>query len=257
MLQKQLLKQENSDGVKVSDSMNNQPRLPILAEKPEKQAGNDSGQGLETSDKVESVDSPSPLATIPRSVAVQKLDNSTPSTSGAICESEDHSVHTQEATPHKPEIEIEHEELTYYLKCSPNPAETNPCKVKALSTDSVSAVTLDSSKPENALVHVEIVEDAGLTKTNDEGNKGSDSTNNQPRLPISSGKAHEQSSSYCGLCLEPKANSKVETLESDSAPPTISSVTTHEEDKAAPSVLGANSEPEIILKTQEETDAKL
>ncbi|GER25081.1 acyl-CoA N-acyltransferase [Striga asiatica] len=209
LLQKQLLKQENSDGVKVSDSMNNQPRLPILVEKPEKQANNDS-------------------------------------------------VHTQEATPHKPEIEIEHEELTDYLKCSPIPAETNPCQVKAPSTDSVSAVTLDSSKPENALVHVEIVEDAGLTKTKDKGNKGSDSTNNQPRLPISSGKEDKQASSDCGPCLEPKANSKVETVDSGSASPTISSMTTREEDKAAPSsVLGANSEPEIILKTQEETYVKL
>ncbi|KAI3459388.1 hypothetical protein Pfo_016051 [Paulownia fortunei] len=133
MLQKQLVKQENSDGVKVSESTNTQPQLPILVEKSDigssleqnGQASSDSGRCLEskTNDEVDALDSGSPAPAIP-SNAICESDNTAASASDAICES-DISLASQGTTAVMPEVENKRKESSTNLKCSPTPTESN------------------------------------------------------------------------------------------------------------------------------------
>ncbi|KAK6146069.1 hypothetical protein DH2020_019938 [Rehmannia glutinosa] len=191
MLQKQLLKQENPDGIKVSESTNNEPQLPVLVEKSDKQANSDSGLCLESkaNDETDAMESESPAQATP-SRAICESDNTAASISGAI---------SQKTTAVKPEVENKQKKSSDNLKCSPIPAESNnssdveqqsldrpvldnACEIQAPSLESIhdssvetpnaaeatriqSAVTLESSE----FANVEVNEGAGPPKTVDNG----------------------------------------------------------------------------------------
>ncbi|KAI3469572.1 hypothetical protein Pfo_026235 [Paulownia fortunei] len=128
MLQKQLVKQELSDGMKVSESIKNQPRLPVLVEKSdndssmehEKQMSNDSGvcHDTKTNDKVNDLDSGSPAPAHPSN------DNSAANASDSVCGS-DMLLASKGTAVVKSEVENKQKEPSASLKCPPTPGESN------------------------------------------------------------------------------------------------------------------------------------
>ncbi|KAL0434196.1 UNVERIFIED_CONTAM: Increased DNA methylation 1 [Sesamum latifolium] len=156
MLQKQLVKAENSDGVKISDSTKNQPQSPISVKKSDsdssseqnRQASNNSGRCDEskTNDEVGVLSSGSPAPATPSN------DTTTASPSDATGEAD--ALLASQGAVVKPEVENERKESSANLKCSPTPAESNngtekehqlldpPAKDKA---DSSAEATLDNT----------------------------------------------------------------------------------------------------------------
>ncbi|KAK4434025.1 Increased DNA methylation 1 [Sesamum alatum] len=127
MLQKQLVKPENSDGVKISDSTKNQPQSPVSVKKSHsgssseqtRQASNDSGRHDESkaNDEVGALCSGSPAHATPSN------DTTTASPSDATGEAD--ALLASQGAAVMPEVENEQKESSANLKCSPTPAESN------------------------------------------------------------------------------------------------------------------------------------
>ncbi|KAL8486404.1 hypothetical protein ACS0TY_023190 [Phlomoides rotata] len=135
MLQKKLVKHENSDGAKVSGSTKNQRRLPVPVKKSEvnssleqnRQASSDSEgcpeQNRQASKiEVDALDLGSPVVTAP-SDSVHEANNAVPSASDAVSESD---IVDKGSTAFEPEMGKTQKESSDRLKCSPTPADNKP-----------------------------------------------------------------------------------------------------------------------------------
>ncbi|KAL0368087.1 UNVERIFIED_CONTAM: Increased DNA methylation 1 [Sesamum calycinum] len=197
MLQKQLVKPENSDGDKISDSTKNQPQSPISVKNSHSdssseqngQASNDSGccDEFKTNDEVGVLSSGSPAPATPSN------DNTTASPSDATGEA-DAFLASQGAVV-KPEVENERKESSANLKCFPTPAESNngtdmehqlldpPAKDKADSAEATIGNTCKTGTPcqESASVQVNADCSVNVSEDSNPGNTPSNgSVESQP-----------------------------------------------------------------------------
>ncbi|KAL2244035.1 UNVERIFIED_CONTAM: Increased DNA methylation 1 [Sesamum indicum] len=191
MLQKQLVKPENSDGDKISDSTKNQPQSPISiknshsdsSSEQNRQANNDSGccDEFKTNDEVGVLCSGSPALATPSN------DNTTASPSDTTGEA-DALLASQRAVV-KPEVENERKESSANLKCFPTPAESNngttdverqlldpPAKDKADSAEATIGKTCKTGAPCQESANIQVNADCSVNVSED-SNPGNTANN--------------------------------------------------------------------------------
>ncbi|GFQ00746.1 hypothetical protein PHJA_002218500 [Phtheirospermum japonicum] len=258
MLQKPLLKQEYSDGVKVPESINSQPQSPVLVEKAKRQS---------SSDEIHAKDSGSPATTI-LSMSISESDN----TAAIKTEVENQqkessgvkvpeSMNSQPQSPvlvEKAERQSSSDEIN--AKDSGSPA-TTILSMSISESDNTAAIKteVENQQKESSGVKVPesmnsqpqspvLVEKAERQSSSDEinakdsGVEVPESTNNKPQLPVSVEKFNRESSS-----------DEIDALDSGSPAPTISPMPISESDNPAPCLSGAINESGIVLPSQETT----